>query len=181
MANTIPKLWPEDIKVDILAPLVILRAQANALAEITQDILRAEVRSTTTEKMEIHRLDLIATVFRSRHRILKARHRRDRAYPVTIEATCFDPEPPKTLLERGLAQLAQESLVSKPPRGRRAATQQEFISLVGEVLRSAEVRSLIDSLIARSNEKRGFTAELSQLEADEADSDVPPDGAASAD
>lgn len=168
MAATIPSLWPE-IKVDILPPVAILRAQANRLGELTQGILEAEMTTVTGEQDFVaHRLDLIAPALDGRRvRVLIATHRTD-FYPVVIEA---DSNRPKKLATKDVRKAALETFAAStmgidirthlptrewPPVDDWrpiAANQDEFIKRVGEVLQSREVRSVIDSMIALSNQK----------------------------
>ena len=60
MSTTIPDLWSDDIQVDVLTPLVILRAQESRLGRKTQGILEARVTTVATEAWIQHQLDLIA-------------------------------------------------------------------------------------------------------------------------
>ena len=149
MPNTIPDLWPENIRVDVLAPIVILRAQEGLLGKRTQGILEARVTTTATEEFAQHQLDLIAPALnRYRETLLTATHQRERVYPVRVAAECFQPQ-------RGLLPPMPDigPLLGKPPAGTQDANnQEEFIDLLRTVLRSPQVSAAIDSLIARSNE-----------------------------
>ena len=69
-----------------------------------------------------------------RHRLLTAIHKANWVYPVTVEAECFETES------------------GNPLRG--AKSQEAFLTLVKQVLTSDDVRSVIESLIARSNEEK---------------------------
>ena len=80
-------------------------------------------------------------------------HKHDLVYPVVVEAECFIPD--FTMTMPIAADVFKPTRINKLPENqRRAATDEEFIKLVGEVLRSPQVRSLIQSLIARSNDQR---------------------------
>jgi len=148
---TIPDLWSDDIKVDVVTPLAILRAQVGSIQRKTKGLLQAEVTTTTSDAGWVrHQLDLIAPVLDGyRHRLFAATHEKDLVYPVKIEAECFRPESPEDF-----AQLF--SAVTKFQKDERptAQTEQEFIELLSQVLHSGEVRSIIQSLIARSNERQ---------------------------
>lgn len=100
MPATIPSLWPDDIKVDVLPPLTILKLQAAKLREITRSILRAEVTTVTgSDDFVAHSLDLIAQALDGRRiRILTLTHRTD-LYPIVIEADCFRPRETRTLVQ----------------------------------------------------------------------------------
>lgn len=161
MATTIPTLWPEDIKVDVLPPLTILKYQAAKLREITKGILQAEVTTVTgSDDFVSHRLDLIAPALEGRRfRVLIATHRTD-FYPVVLEADCFRPRiAPGTVAGR----MPEATEVGGGPRPwppkndwRPVANDQdEFLKRVGEALRAGEVRAAINSMIALSNEKNG--------------------------
>ena len=45
MAVEIPDLWDEDIKVDVLSPVLILRKQGDLITRKTSGVLEAEVNS----------------------------------------------------------------------------------------------------------------------------------------
>ena len=168
MPITIPNLWPNDIMVDVQPPLAILRAQAEKIGEITHGILTAEVTTVTGhEDFAVHRLDLIAPKLDGRtHRLLSATHRTD-FYPVVIEADVYRPTRiskqavDKLVLENLAAKVGIDTRTEYPLRAwppvddwrPTASDQDEFVKLVGEVLKSSAVRSVIDSLLALSNEK----------------------------
>ena len=168
MSATIPSLWPENIKVDVLPPLTILKLQAAKLHEITKGILRAEV--TTVDgpgDLIAHRLDLIAPALDSRRvRVLVATQRTE-LYPVVVEAEFYRPtkvpaQAVKNLAMQGLAAaMGVDTRTEYPIRDWPpvddwrpiASNQDEFLERVAEVLRSPAVRAAIDSMIALSNEK----------------------------
>ncbi|HEX8203776.1 MAG TPA: hypothetical protein VF590_25085 [Isosphaeraceae bacterium] len=148
MAATIPDLWSDDITVKVLTPLAILRSQAGLLSQKTKGRLKAEVTTATSDKAVQHQGDLIAPALRYRHRALAAKHGRDPVYPAIAETECLKPMSTSEMI----AELTQ--FVPREDWRPRAATEQEFVELVGETLRSVEVRSLIQSLIARINEQQ---------------------------
>jgi hypothetical protein len=158
MAATIPSLWPEDIKVDVLPPVVILKYQAAKLRELTKGILQAEVTTTTGwDDFVVHRLELLAPQLENRrYGVLTVTHRSD-FYPVVLEADCYRPRHQFAAGPLvGAAGSAVTTTAPWPPKNDWrpvAANQDEFLKRVGEVLRSMEVRSVIDSLIALSNQK----------------------------
>lgn len=153
MTVTIPDLWSEDIRVDVLTPLAILRTQEGLLAKRTKGIVQAQVMSDYTMKegsgeiIDEHHLDLFAPALGfARERILSARHERNKVYPVTVTSEALVPE--KDIFPR----LPHPSTLAQPENQRQAATQEVFLDLVRQVLQSSLVRSLIQSFIARSNE-----------------------------
>jgi hypothetical protein len=159
MTPTIPDLWSEDITVNVLPPVAVLRALEGLLARKTQGLLQAKLTTTATDRLVQHQLDLVAPALNFyRERLLSATHDRDMVYPVLVTAACFaprSPNPPHWLAPMTQAVTAVSEFLERPAANQReATTQEEFIDLVREVLHSAEVRSLIQSLIARSNEVR---------------------------
>lgn len=170
MTTTIPDLWSDDIKVDVLPPLVILKAQESLLARKTQGMLQAKLTTMESGDLVQHQLDLIAPSLNFyRERLLTATHDRLRPYPVTVAAECFAPKmevsqgplAPIQTMGKALSEVHRAFVPEVVQR--QAATDEEFVQLVRKVLQSAEVRSLISSLIARINqdnsEHRGNGAE----------------------
>jgi len=152
MTTAIPDLWSNDIKVDVLPPIAILKAQEGLLARKTQGMLEGKLTTTETEHLIQHQLDLIAPSLNFyRERLLSATHDRQMLYPVTVTADCFRPKP-KTHLEAIVSSI--QNPLDQPLPQREAATDKEFVQLVGRVLQSVEVRALIHSLIARINEHK---------------------------
>ena len=152
MPDTIPSLWPDDIKVDVLTPLMILRAQAGLLSRITKGILEAEVvveqaklgGNGGTPVTQIH-LDLIAPALnRSGYRILTTQYSDEMAYPTHIQSNYVANE--------DLIAALTSSEYKKAP-----SNEKEFINSVSNILRSSKTMSLIQSLIARSNEQLAVT------------------------
>lgn len=162
MTATIPSLWPDDIRVDLVPPVAVLRAQAAKLGQITQGILDADVTTVTGEKdFVVHRLDLIAPALAGRrYRALTVTHRAD-YYPVVLEADCFRPKTRAAAFDdpyrAAFAVAGAEELTWPRPNDWRPTTadQDDFLKKVGEVLRSKEVRSVIESMIALSNQQTG--------------------------
>ncbi|MDR3636769.1 MAG: hypothetical protein P4L84_23395 [Isosphaeraceae bacterium] len=156
MASAIPTLWSDDIKVDVVSPAAILRAQVAPLRALTKGILEAEITTESSDSgMERLHFELVAPLLDNyHHRILSATYARNMVYPVTLEAECFRPH--KQSYGESLAALAlavHQRGVTESDWRPKAATEQEFIELIGQVLRSSEVRAIIHSLIARSNDQ----------------------------
>ncbi len=146
MTTTIPDLWPDDIRVDVLAPLVILRTQESNLRRRTQGILEGHVSTVEDNGLIYHKLDVFAPALGYSRTVLAAKHGHDSPYPVTVISQAFVSKPkaipiPAMPFER-------------PDNERDAATEDEFIKLVREVLQSGHVKAIVQSLIARSNELR---------------------------
>jgi hypothetical protein len=153
----IPDLWPDDIRADLRTPLAILRAQGNLLVRRTQGILEADVLTAQNEGSVQHNLDVIAPgVGYYRKTVIAARHQYDLPYPVTVISEAFVPKRefpavPSPAVVRSLV------LGAAPENEREAATQEEFINLVREVLQSGYVKAIVQSLVARTNEFQEMT------------------------
>ena len=159
MSAIIDDLWAEDIEVNVLTPLAILRAQEGPLERKTRGILKATVLTVSGEGSRIqHQSDLIAPVLGYGETLLTAEHS-ENVYPVEVTAKCFT-DTPKALrsFEAPAPGEREDTLV--------ASTDTEFTGLVREVLRSRYVRSLMQSLIARSNEIQRSTEPSEQTEDD---------------
>jgi hypothetical protein len=132
-----------------------LRFQASRLTEKSRGLLEGAVAVTDGPQKTSIQLDLIAPAVNGyRHRLLTAEYRTDLAYPVRVWAECY--EVPRGSLVKGNYGVGDD-VGYNPARVtetnyRIAASERDFLDVVAEVLRSAEVRSIIDSLIARSNE-----------------------------
>ncbi|MGL4554106.1 MAG: hypothetical protein ACRC33_23330 [Gemmataceae bacterium] len=159
MTGTIPSLWPDDISVPVLSPLRILRTQEAALEKQTGGMLRGKLSTVESDGSTVYHLDVLAPALENyRARVLSAMHEQGRYYPITVTAKSFDPKVAASLrfgkgdasMARTLAPLIEA--IGGPPE-RVASTGQEFMELVGAALRSGEVRSLIQSLIAQINEQ----------------------------
>lgn len=147
MSVTIPDLWPDVVTVsEVLTPCAVLKYQAGQLRKRSKGLLEAEVITEDRDKTTHHFLELVAPALdRYRFRLLDAWHGYDFVYPVTVHSTVKD-EKPATLPEVLVRAIAADS---GPPV---AATQEEFLKLIGEILGSNKAKSLIQSLIAKSND-----------------------------
>jgi hypothetical protein len=137
MPDTIPDLWPDEVAVtDVITPLAILNYQASQLRQKTKNLLEAEVSTDHVSKKGyvLHHFELIAPALgRYRYRLFTAGHKDEFVYPVEVK-TNEGEEPIE------------------------AATQQEFLKVLGQVLWSSRARSVIQSLIAQSNDAHGQNA-----------------------
>jgi|SRR5829696_2043064 len=132
MAQNIQSLWSPDIKATVLSPLTILKGQAEALALQTGGVLLAEIVEDHEEADVSLSLDLVAPALQgSRHRILRVVHKDGLPYPATVEAEVFN---------------------GGMPPWKRAYTDHQFTKTVAEVLKSSQVLSIAQSLVARANE-----------------------------
>jgi len=143
MADTIPILWSDDISIGVLSPVAILRAQAGPLGERTKGLLKVDISTSDSDQVR-HQFDLVATALGGfRRRVLIATHSKELVYPVAVEAECFHFEDRNSEFEIPVLR----------PGQREADTEQEFINIVKKVFRSSQFRSLLQSLIARSNDR----------------------------
>src|SRR6266511_2111122 len=130
MTTAVPDLWSEDIKVNVLPSIAVLKTQEGLLARKTQGMLQARLTTTETDTLVQHSLDLIAPALNfDRERLLSATHDREMLYPVTVTAEAFAPGPLNSM------QALSDAVLRKtdPSRiQRRAATDEDFIRLVRE-------------------------------------------------
>ncbi|MDR3634830.1 MAG: hypothetical protein P4L84_13580 [Isosphaeraceae bacterium] len=140
MAETIPDLWADDIRVDVLTPLAILRTQQGLLKKRTQGVLDAKVTSVEENGLVQHQFDVVATAIqRYQERVLIATHASGRVYPVTVKAETLE----------HLEQLEEDDILTDECI---VFTEEDFIQIIRQVFQSGEVRSAMQSLIAQSNE-----------------------------
>ena len=139
MSSKIPNLWPTAaVSFETLSPVAILRVQAENLTRMTHGLLQGEVTTTNVSQKTVrHHFSIAAPALNGyRHEILRVKHDKGLVYPVsfvTDELTEDD-----------------ELHVSSST----AYTEAEFIELLTGALQSGYVLSVINSLIARSNEAR---------------------------
>jgi len=125
--------------------MAILRAQAEQLVRQTGGILTAEISPSDRDdgKTILNFNFVVPALGDFRHRILTAAHVDDLPYPVVVQAAVFRSLVTfEKFLETG-------SILNFENR---ADTQDEFIDLVAKVLRSSQVVSAAQSLIARAGE-----------------------------
>lgn len=162
MAGKIPNLWPtETVSVSTLSPLAILRTQAANLTELTHGLLIGEViTDDLLEEGVYHHFDMIAPALDGyRHRILTVKHDPSMLYPVSysvaIRSSIVAP-PARVKMGAAIATGVDLSGVLTPRNSKAigpvANTESEFIEALREVFNSGYVLSVINSLIARSNE-----------------------------
>ena len=145
----IPDLWGHAISVDVLTPAAILNTQATLLKRKTQGIVIAELETTEGSKNIVTiKLDLVApAVDNFRATVLAVRHKADYVYPALVTSSAFAGKgggPFGDLKWGGV-----EDQMSKL-----AETEMQFISLLQEALQSGPILSIVQSLIAKSNEAR---------------------------
>ena len=146
----IPDLGSQAIGVDVLTPTAILNAQAGLLQRKTQGIVIAELESSVDSKGVVTlNFDLVApSIYNFRTRVLAVRHKADYVYPAVVSTGAFSGKS-FTIYFGDLAWGGVEDQHCKM-----AQTDNEFISLLQEALQSGFILSIVQSLIARSNEAR---------------------------
>jgi hypothetical protein len=159
MTETIPDLWPEEIKVDVQSPAAIFRRQASQLQIRTKDSLEGEVKiALSPDRKIMYDFRIVAPALDGyKHSLFMAKHDETMVYPVII---WFKPwvDAAKTEFKRkyrsiGL-QAAIEATVTPPePDGaREAATPKDLLELLKELLNAPYTKGIIMSLLARVNE-----------------------------
>src|SRR5438270_951123 len=129
MATSTLDLWSDDIQVDVLPPIAVLRAQEHLLAQKTRNILQAQLTVTEGQDQVELGLDLVAPALNSyRARLLTARHNKEFIYPVFVTAECFYPDPIHSWKRTVSSQFRNP--LDPPANQRIAATAEEFIDLV---------------------------------------------------
>jgi hypothetical protein len=142
MPETIPNLWGEQVKVDVVTPLAVLRTQANVLKRITQGLLEVNIETTSSQDQVIHHFFLVAPALNRYSELLfTVEHAKNKVYPVMVRADCLSLS---ECLLLGIVLVDDSTCVAK--------TQDEFLTALQTILRSGDVQSSIQSLIARSNE-----------------------------
>jgi len=143
--DSIPNLWPDDIRVDIQSPFVILKVQADYLTRLTGGVLEGVIETETSGENIQHRLVIVARSYHCyRHALVTALHKRNLPYPVEIR-------------EQSLAKLtpsdephSDEPEVTYPS----ASSDDRMQGLLQKALRSDSTVAILSSLIANSNEAK---------------------------
>lgn len=134
-------LWPDDLaRGPILTPLAILRVQAARLRTKTGGLLEAEIKETSEEDRITYAFDLVAPALdRYRHGILHVTHGKRQVYPAKLASTYLP------------AKMNQPNVVHTTT----AYTQEAFMEGLASIFGKAELRAVIDSILAQSNESSG--------------------------
>jgi hypothetical protein len=145
MLNTIPNLWPTNVRTEVQTPYTILRVQAELLSKVTKGILQGAVETDVVKEKTQHQLVVVAPRYNSyRVTLLKAVHDPNLPYPTRIEAAALAK---KTLSEGKLPGFPQQ--VAEYPC---AHGDEQMLNLVQEALQSEQTRAVLLSLIAMSND-----------------------------
>src|SRR5437764_5610666 len=134
MSGPIPDLWPEEVKIDVVTPLAIMRYQAGLLRKRTSNLLTAEVQSEQEENQVMQHFQLVAPgLGYYQYRLFSVQHPPQLVYPVGIKAP-------------GILFHPVESTGVSVDYGE-ANTQEEFIDCVSRILHSPRTKAIIQSLI----------------------------------
>ena len=139
MPTQISQEWPDEISVDVVTPLTVLRTLASSLEQKTKGILRAEiVHSHLREDLVQLSFDIVApAVGHYRHQLLIAQHHPELVYPVDLTGDFLD----DSINGQGYYRYTQT-----------LSTQQQLEKALMESIRSPNTLAVINSLIARSSE-----------------------------
>lgn len=144
MPDEIEDLWPEDIRINVRTPLMILQQQAQFLQKKTASLVQARIAMTKSQTMRKLDFDLVAgAADRYRVRLLSVHHGPSVVYPALVDASCFRDDP------NYLEELRPANGVTSQ---REAKTEDVFKSLIRTVFSSSQAVSIVESLIAKSNE-----------------------------
>jgi hypothetical protein len=152
--------WGEGLDVTVLTPAVLLHEQGEVLTKKTQGVLRADPSAEIGGGFFTLYFDVVSPAVGRRVRLMQVKHREDAPYPSLLTAEAL--EVPElnlgigTTLVVGSSQIAFAGAwgvtVAQARRSRVARDQQEFLSMLQEVLGSPATRGNLQSLLALTNE-----------------------------
>ena len=147
--SKIPNLWPvETVSVETISPLAILRIQAENLTRMTQGLLEGDIVTSSYAAQVQHSFDVVAPAINGyRHRILTITHDKSLIYPVFFSTGDLGEEE---------ANAQANSVILS------AYSEAEFIKMLSNALQSGYVLSVVNSLIARSNEAKNVEGAASK-------------------
>ncbi len=149
MPDTIPNLWPKEIKIDVQTPYTILKVQAGLLGKVTRGILEGAVETETAQDKVQHRLVIVAPAYHSyRHTLVAALHHPDLPYPAEVRAEALAKR--ERVQREGTLRVMEPAVYTTVYPS--AYDDNQMLKLVQEALQSAPTTAAILSLIAKSNE-----------------------------
>ncbi len=149
MAVAVPNLWPETLKPVTISPIAVLRTQAAHLKERTGGLLEAHVTTRTFQRWKDeenrpliaeHEFSITAPRLGYRRGIFTVEHDYPGAYPAVLSSWFLKPV-------GHLKEPIDEEMPSEF-----CFSQSEFLAVVGKVLQSRHMSSLLESLIAQIND-----------------------------
>lgn len=145
MLNTIPNLWPTNVRIEVQTPYTILRVQAELLGKVTKGILEGIVETEIVKEKTQHRLVVVAPLYNSyRVTLLKAVHDPNLPYPARIEAAALA----RKSAREGKSSGFPHQVFDYPE----AHSDEQMLNLIQEALQSEQTSAVLLSLIAMSNE-----------------------------
>lgn len=151
MTNDDFDLWPTDLAVDVVPPLVILNEQAEALSKRTGGIIKVLMLQSSVGPFVQHSLDLWAPAIGFRHRLLLVRYDQTMPYPVVVIA-----EPLSNDLDHHDLDQPDQSTWKlseiETKQARLAYTPKDVRDLLKKIFNSPTIRPVLFSMVARSNE-----------------------------
>jgi hypothetical protein len=155
----IPDLWPESLRVDVLTPYAVISAQATKLKERTQGLVEGLVSSRAVPPGLIcHTFDLFAPVLSFRYTLFRLWHQESMPYPVALWASQESPSTPPADIARALSDI-RSSVASDV-----VLDEEALIIRLRNEFEHPTTRTVIGSLIARSNEFRTGSAPEVEIE-----------------
>jgi hypothetical protein len=148
MSNATTDLWPEDLVVNVQTPAMILNEQAEALGKRTQGIVRSSTSDSYQGTLRSIDFELTAPVIGFRARLLQVRHEEERPYPCVVVAGALRDDPelePEDADTWALTPAEFEQACE-------AESPDELRKLLRTVFNAPETKSMLFSLVARSNE-----------------------------
>ena len=155
MSTTIRDLWPEDVSApDVLSPLTILKYQASQLRQRTKGLLEAEVHLDERSGPWVRASFVIIAPFLDRYRLelFRIGHDSQSPYPVFVYASDLAHKAKSAGFV--WAEVGQDPDDYSPPDEDEAvaSSQEEFLDLLALVLNSRNTKSVLQSLLARTND-----------------------------
>jgi hypothetical protein len=152
MSQTIESLWPSQIRQRVLSPIAILRAQGEALARQTGGILLGEINKEVVDETVVSLAFniIVPALSNYRHRVLDVLHAIDLPYPAIVDAEITRPGSLRLIEELRRSGRMEISNILRYTG--RADSEQELIDLVENVLKSPQIVSAAQSLLARASD-----------------------------
>lgn len=148
MPTTTADLWPDDIAVEVLSPVMILKQQAEAISKKTKGLVKGDVRKISIENSEEIAFDLLAPALGLREELLTVRYKRGYPYPSSVSAAALEGS-----LRLQSPQTPTNWEILEPENPCEVAyTPVEFLTILRKVFGARDTLAVISSILARSNE-----------------------------
>lgn len=146
-------LWPNDLELPVVkSPVAILREQAALLGKKTNNVVEATVKNTTQQgKVTFeYQLFLKSQTIGYSYRVLAIVYTVD-FYPV---AFILDADVQEELVAKKI--LGQYETTIDNRASIRVNSEDEFLNLLGEILKTRKVRQVIVALLAQANDEKSL-------------------------